>query len=119
VSQDLLVTCPRCKSHEFEVVDDKTGLLKCTFCKAKWTDERFVKLSHTDKFIKEQSKRPAQIANNSSETDEKLLGTILGLTSVGSFFGGLGYRLKRLLRRLALALLIIALVVAVIYFATN
>ncbi|MDR2197670.1 MAG: hypothetical protein LBO07_06890 [Coriobacteriales bacterium] len=84
------VTCPSCHADDFTVIDESTGLLRCSFCRNAWIDEHFVKLTETERYLREQAKQPRVITDNSTETDRQLLQAVSGLsgfmTQVGAVF---------------------------------
>ncbi|MDR1421839.1 MAG: hypothetical protein LBI64_03120 [Coriobacteriales bacterium] len=106
------VTCPSCHGEDYVVLDEQVGLLRCRYCRNTWIDERFIKLSETERYLREQAKQPRVLVDNSSETDRALMGTIMG---AGGLFGRLGMIGQRALRGcLAATVGMVALIVLLI-----
>jgi uncharacterized membrane protein len=96
------------------VSDAQKGLLRCDYCRNLWVDERFVQLSETERFLREQAKQPKVILDNTTETDRQLMSALGGLISIGSVGASIGRTLKTVLMVvIALIVLVVIIVFAV------
>jgi hypothetical protein len=63
------VVCEKCGGSEWRVLDEKTGLVQCIFCRSKAIKPEFKKLNETEKYLAAQKERPIVQHQSSSETE--------------------------------------------------
>jgi len=102
------ISCSQCGSNEYQLVNAQTGEVACRFCRNQWIESALIQKSETEKFLEEQAKQPRVIYDNTTETDDKILGIVRDFSS-----GRPMWRANKILRRvIIIAVIIVVLIVA-------
>jgi ribosomal protein L37AE/L43A len=111
------VQCPVCHGEDYLVSDQKTGLLRCNYCRNTWIDEHFIKLTDTERYLIEQAKQPRVVVDNTTETDQQLMKMLTGFANVPAMLAQGAQRTFRgcLTLLIVVAILIIAGIAASIF----
>ncbi|MDR1796472.1 MAG: hypothetical protein LBR44_03360 [Clostridiales Family XIII bacterium] len=112
------IKCDQCGADEYQLLDPKTGEVRCAYCRNRWIVPELIVKTETEKFLEEQSKRPVVVQDNSTETDQELMRMVSGLAAGGlagcNPFARIGYAIRRFFRTLAIVV-IIAVVAILLY----
>jgi len=106
------IKCSKCGSFEYRLVDAKSGEVVCNFCRNRWIEPAFKRLSETEKFLEEQAKQPRVTYDNTTETDKKLMDMFSGMAG-----GGLAGAFKGPLRTVIIVVGIIVVLIIVCLLA--
>lgn len=77
------IECSQCGSHDYQLLDVKTGEVMCPFCRNRWIVPSLIQKTETEKFLELQAQQPRVIMDNTSETDEKIMDMLSGFFNLG------------------------------------
>jgi len=108
------IGCKRCGSEEFDLLNAKTGEVRCAYCRNRWVEPSLIQQTETEKFLAEQAKRPQVIVDNTTETDKQLMEMVTKAASATA--GGCVSKAMRIvIIAVATLVFIAALLVFVVY----
>ncbi|MDR1013412.1 MAG: hypothetical protein LBL86_00290 [Coriobacteriales bacterium] len=111
------VSCSQCGANEYRLVDERTGEVACQYCRSQWVVPELARKTETEKFLEQQAQQPRVIHDNTTETDRQLMGMIASLAG-GGLFAGLRTGLRRIAKALVIvAVLAVTVVVGVLVYA--
>jgi len=104
------IGCRKCGSEDFQLLDAKTGEVRCGYCRNRWIEPSLIQRTETEKFLAEQAKRPQVNVDNTTETDKQLMDIITKVA--GAATGGCA----RTVSRFVVIALVIIVIIAVLFF---
>ncbi|MCL1891552.1 MAG: hypothetical protein FWG00_06065 [Coriobacteriia bacterium] len=108
------VTCSKCGSSDYKLLDAKTGEVMCNFCRNKWLIKDLVSKTETEKFLEEQAKQPRVIMDNTTDTEKKVMDMV---TSVAG--GGCLRSITGIIRMILIAVVVIVVIFVVLGIINN
>lgn len=102
------ISCPKCKSGDYELVNEKTGVVACRYCRHQWVVPELAQKSVADKFFEEQSRRASIIQDNAAETNKQIMDIYEKMPSPKSVFT---------LSKVIITITIVATIIIFIVFA--
>jgi len=119
--QSIDVECPCCHSESYQLIDQGTGLLRCDYCRNTWIDQHFIRLSETERFLREQAAQPKVVYDNSSQTDEQLMQMVTGIATglAAAPIRSIANTVRTVLIAIVAAAVLIPLAAALIIFLAN
>ena len=97
--------CTRCGAEEYELLDSRTGEVRCKFCRNRWIIPSLIQKTETEKFLEEQAKRPQVTMDNTTETDKQLMDMVSKAAGAAAS-GGIS-RILRIVALVAIAVIVL------------
>ncbi|MDR2714397.1 MAG: hypothetical protein LBB42_02570 [Coriobacteriales bacterium] len=103
------ISCSKCGSSDYKLLDAKTGQVMCNFCRNNWIVEELKTVTETEKFLEEQAKQPRIIMDNTTDTEKKVMDMV---TSVAG--GGCLRSITGIIRMILIAVVVIVVIFVVL-----
>ena len=102
------IRCSQCMSNDYELVNEKTGLVVCRYCRNQWIVPELIQNSAADRFFEEQAERARTIHDNSAETNKQIMDVYSKMPSPKSVFT---------LAKVIITVIVIVTIISIIVFA--
>jgi len=102
------ITCSKCGSGEYQLLNAQTGEVTCRYCHNQWIVSALIRKTETEKFLEEQAKQPRIIQDNTTETDKQLMDMVSGLAGAGT---------NRTLNKVVRTVVIVAAIIIILIVA--